>query len=125
MASTARFLFVPQNKTTLAGPYIVHARKPHCILEFDKAPNYVVRDSVIGVFKIIKEIEPVTPEEKARIEDQAMNWYFSQVSQNLLSAACEHDFSIIGKNYINGQFHYLKSVLLECNKCNLRVKGSS
>lgn len=84
MASTARFLFVPQDKRTFGGPYIIHARKPHCILEFQKSGNYIVTRSVIGVFKIIKEIEPVSPEEKARIEDQAINWYFSVVSQNLI-----------------------------------------
>lgn len=85
MASTAKFIYAQQSKKTLAGPYIFHARYPHCILEMAKAPDYIYSGHKGATFKIIKEIEFVSPQEKQRIEQQADEWFYSQISQQLLN----------------------------------------
>lgn len=85
MAKTARFLYIKQSPVTLSGPYILHARKPHCILEMQKANNYIhSATSKVASFKIISQIEPVDEDLQIQIESQADKWYFSQVSQKLI-----------------------------------------
>lgn len=84
MAATARFLYVQQNKKTLDGPYIIHARYPFCILEMHKAKKYIPGNSVVASFKVLKEIDLMSNEQNEKIEQDADKWYFSQMSQRLI-----------------------------------------
>jgi hypothetical protein len=91
MATTARFLYVQQNPKTLDGPYIIHTRKPAGILEMEKAHGYIHSGHKTASFKWIEVFHDIKGQypyegELHRIEKQATQWYFSQVSQKLITA---------------------------------------
>jgi len=85
MKKIARFIYAPQNSITLDGPFITHTRLPLVILEMEKSPGYVYNGHKNASFKIIIGGEALNPAQLTKIEEQAGTWFFSQISQGLVS----------------------------------------